>query len=1519
MVPKNLQPNRLVATVLIFILTISPVLPSINPLQLLGALSGQAATIAWDGEAGDGKWSNPINWHGDHLPSEIDIAQFSAELPAPAIIDTNAVIGGIDLTESFVGQLAMKPGVQLFVGALGIKQSGGRFKATTNDIITTGSLIVDGGEFVAPANEMHIKGDISIASPEQFKHNAGSVVAYGNQQVITGSITFNHFQKISNEDDTLFVSHGSTLTFTGDLELQGDEASELLVHSTDASEAASLLALGKTDLTYVGITNIINAGDTPITCTFCRAPNLEIDGWDLVNPIGNDIENPTGPEPTPTQTLPLLTVQEITEQVNNIAGTLAIAPGAISPDTDEANSEDDVITISGTPSDTDATVEFSANEIPAFTISIDDSNDELSVTPVLLTEDDLTAASPPIILEQAAGETSLDQSVDTIPGDSPEQSPTNTPPATPSLETTSLPQPQGEPNPSSPIKEPVTDKPLSMIGEWVRTHLLHIPTTFASIDPVSDEAIRVASITDANGNLTPAQPVVSVVNGQTIVSVPDPNTFGRPGLFTLHVEVEHDGTTTSHTQSFSWGVLAVNFAQSSYVPNDTVEAAIGVVDDRGRTICDASISMTVTAPSGKQQFLSTGTGQIHHSDECGPITVTNTPDYDGSFTVSEVGTYQVHTITTTVNGSHKVESEIIVNDDQPFVVTRETSSRIWPGAAYTVTTTIASANGFAGTVQDSYPTSFTVLDISNDGQADSDSISWAVDIAAGEELVLNYTYQPPSVSPARYLLGPLTLGDWTEPRAWQIAADATFNDAATGDWDDGATWGNTSPGVEGTDYPGTSDIVTINSHTVTLTADQSAHDITLATGGTLSASSYTLDVSGSWTDTGGTFTEGTSTVHFTSSENETITSNGDDFNNVIINNGLAGYWKFDEGTGTNAADSSGYGNDGTLTSGPTWSASPTNSILFTNPYALNFDGTDDYVDMNDVAAYDLGDTADLTIAGWFNRDTATTDDTLVSKRAGITAGDTGYILYLDDADDKLYFEISDGTDEYQLASTSTFTSTGWTHFTVVWDQDSAANSEIYIDGVDDDATDTGTIGNIGDASNAVDFRLAIESDDGNPLDGSLDDVRVYAATATATEAGALGSGRFLEPSSLAPVVHWKFDDGTGSSATDSSGNGYTATLNSMEAADWESSDKPSLDFSNPYSINFDDNPEYITVPDISSEFSDEATLSMWIRNDAATPSSYDTGFLDLSSYGVTSHYPWTDNYLYLNTFRNSRVQTSSSNVGFDKSAWHHLAITTKPGDDNYIVYQNGSVVETFEGESSISIGTSGTLGRSSSTYWFVGKNDDVRLYNTSLTAAQISTLAGGNELGANIYTLNTDLDVNGNITFHTASVDASASNCTSASCDITVAGDWTRYNDGAEFTKQTGTVTLDGTDQSVVGSNDFYNLSKTEGANDSTNETVTFDAGATTTVSNTLTLDGRDSDDLISLDTTTGGTEHIFDVTSGDQVADYLSVKDQYASSNDITCTNCTNVSGNDDGDSTPFWIFEATEVRNRLLLMLSQ
>jgi hypothetical protein len=72
--------------------------------------------------------------------------------------------------------------------------------------------------------------------------------------------------------------------------------------------------------------------------------------------------------------------------------------------------------------------------------------------------------------------------------------------------------------------------------------------------------------------------------------------------------------------------------------------------------------------------------------------------------------------------------------------------------------------------------------------------------------------------------------------------------------------------------------------------------------------------------------------------------------------GLVGYWKFDEGTGTTASDSSGNGNTGTSHNGPTW-------VNGKYGRALSFDGIDDYVEVLDSPELNP---SSITIMAWVN-------------------------------------------------------------------------------------------------------------------------------------------------------------------------------------------------------------------------------------------------------------------------------------------------------------------------------------------------------------------------------------------------------------------------------------------------------------------------------------------------------------------------------------------------------------------------
>ncbi|MEM9022719.1 MAG: hypothetical protein AAGB22_03195, partial [Bacteroidota bacterium] len=80
---------------------------------------------------------------------------------------------------------------------------------------------------------------------------------------------------------------------------------------------------------------------------------------------------------------------------------------------------------------------------------------------------------------------------------------------------------------------------------------------------------------------------------------------------------------------------------------------------------------------------------------------------------------------------------------------------------------------------------------------------------------------------------------------------ATFTSVTSGDWDDGATWGNASPGVSGTDFPANADDAIIASgHTVALTQNEVVNDLTVNTNATLNNSTFRINVDGNYTVNG---------------------------------------------------------------------------------------------------------------------------------------------------------------------------------------------------------------------------------------------------------------------------------------------------------------------------------------------------------------------------------------------------------------------------------------------------------------------------------------------------------------------------------------------------------------------------------------------------------------------------------------------------------------------------------------------
>jgi len=213
---------------------------------------------------------------------------------------------------------------------------------------------------------------------------------------------------------------------------------------------------------------------------------------------------------------------------------------------------------------------------------------------------------------------------------------------------------------------------------------------------------------------------------------------------------------------------------------------------------------------------------------------------------------------------------------------------------------------------------------------------------------------------------------------------------------------------------------------------------------------------------------------------------------------LQGYWMFDEGAGTTVADSSSFGNHGTIM-GATWTASGKFGS------ALEFDGTDDYIEINGYKGV-LG-TQSRTVTAWVK--------TGADRHMDIISWGNNY------AGEKWLFSTtgvgsrSEPTGVLRLNVSSGYitgstrvTDDQWHHIAAVLEDNGSADVNdvvLYVDGESDTATKVvpqaihTTIG--------TNVRIGASSDGTSRFfEGSIDSVRVYERAISSTEISNMSKG-----------------------------------------------------------------------------------------------------------------------------------------------------------------------------------------------------------------------------------------------------------------------------------------------------------------------------------------------------------------------------------------------------------------------------
>lgn len=192
-------------------------------------------------------------------------------------------------------------------------------------------------------------------------------------------------------------------------------------------------------------------------------------------------------------------------------------------------------------------------------------------------------------------------------------------------------------------------------------------------------------------------------------------------------------------------------------------------------------------------------------------------------------------------------------------------------------------------------------------------------------------------------------------------------------------------------------------------------------------------------------------------------------------------------------------------------------------------GTPQYFTRADDVLLDIGDAQDYSCMIWFERQRQSSIEVLMGKtddQADTAAGTTaGWVLYID-ADGILHFAVNDGVaDGFYVLNGTTVIPEGEMHCVVVtFDESSAADCKIYLDGLDDTLSRTGTLSDIGDCSNALVFSIGAESDGGVPFDGFIAGAAVWDnIVLTAANALTIATTPLTEPTGT-PTSWWTFYD-----------------------------------------------------------------------------------------------------------------------------------------------------------------------------------------------------------------------------------------------------------------------------------------------------------------------------------------------------------------------------------------------------------
>jgi len=203
------------------------------------------------------------------------------------------------------------------------------------------------------------------------------------------------------------------------------------------------------------------------------------------------------------------------------------------------------------------------------------------------------------------------------------------------------------------------------------------------------------------------------------------------------------------------------------------------------------------------------------------------------------------------------------------------------------------------------------------------------------------------------------------------------------------------------------------------------------------------------------------------------------------------------------------------------------------------------------------------------------------------------------------------------------------------------------------------------------------------------------------------------------VADWTLDDGSSALVTDASGNGFHGTPSNVSSVAGVTAG--ALDFNGTTST--------VSLPaEAFASISNQITISMWVHGDPTQPLN-DAVFQAFDSVGnrvLNIHLPWGNSRVFWDAGaggtpynRISKATTPSEFLG----RWNHWVFTKNASSGEMKIFLNGSLWHSgLELTKSMEGITLAFLGSGNGAAHYDGMMDEVKLYNTALSDAEVGMI-----------------------------------------------------------------------------------------------------------------------------------------------------------------------------------------------------